>query len=125
MRPFLRVLVPLVAHVVPSVTRTSELLFLSSYRRFLTLAWRFLIWFRSIATGQNDRYLVLTCRRVFAKILLVFLGFFYDGSSCLGRRITLLPEARASKRLFMCVREPSLRLYGNGDHRNLTPGSSI
>jgi hypothetical protein len=72
---------------------------------------------------RNDRYLVLTCRRVFAMILLVFLGFFYDCSSCLVRRITLLPEARASKRLFTCVQETSvaLRLYGNGVHRNLTP----
>ena len=51
----------------------------------------FFVWVRSIATEQNDRYLVLTCRRAFAMVLLVFLGFFHDCFSCLGQRIKLLP----------------------------------
>jgi hypothetical protein len=89
MRTLLRtlLLVLLVAHMVPYAT--SELLFLSSYRRCLAFSWLG----GSIATAQNDRYLVLTCRRVFAMTLLVFLGFFYDCSSCLVRRITQLPES--------------------------------
>ena len=60
-------------------------------------AWQMLgtfLWVRSIATAQNDMYLVLTCCRAFAMILPVLLGFFCDCSSCLLRRITPLPAAR-------------------------------
>jgi hypothetical protein len=107
---------------------TSDLLFLSSYGQYLTLSW--LCQVKSIATAQNYRYLVLTCRRIFAMVLPMSLGpsisLFLSGS-------TDYTSARGprSKWLFNCggalhAREVrKLRLYGNGGRVNLTPGSSI